>query len=106
MKAYILDETLMGITTYYTGEELIVYPVELNIFELIKLKKIGINYTTDAYEVGNWIKEHEYTNGKNYGGIIIKYPTKKSTIKLDIDWNKISEIKENSIKSIEKVKTR
>ena len=101
MKVYILDTIFLNDTTDYTGEEMIVYPVQLNGFEIKKLEKLGIQYTTDPDVVGKWIKHIEYIMQRDFGGIMIKSP--KCAIKLNIPWDNLQEIKEASMEDSKKI---
>ena len=95
MKVYIIDDIFMEDTTYYTGEELEVYPVKISLLGLRKLKKEGISYTKDPEQVGKWIKEIEMKEDRDFGGIMIK--KFKCAFKFnpnDYDWNKIKELKQ------------
>ena len=97
MKVYILDELFMNYTTEYTGEEIIVWPVELKEEELQRLEELGIVYTTDSDKVYSWIKEQEKINHRDYGGYMIRKPEYGAT-KLNIDWDTLKEVKEASKK--------
>ena len=100
MKIYILDDFFFYSTTDYTGEELIVYPVQLNLLEIRKLKKLGIQYTTDSAEAGKWIKHIETIKQRDFGGIMIKGPSDAK--RLIIPWEDLQEIKEASMEESKK----
>ena len=85
MKVYILDDIFFESTTNYKGKEIIFYPVQLSIFEIKKLKKLGIQYTTDPKKAGAWIKHIECITQRDFGGIMIK--ESKDAIKLSIPWD-------------------
>ena len=85
MQVYILDSLFMANTTRYTGEEIIVYPVEINELEWQKLRELGIKYTTEPNEVYNWIKEQP----RDYGGCMIEKIPCKYAVGINFDWNNI-----------------
>ena len=80
--------------------KLFVYSVQLNIFEIKKLEKLGIQYTTDPKKAGQWVKHVEHVTQRDFGGIMIKEP--KYAIRLSIPWDNLQEIKESSIEASEK----
>ena len=51
---------------------MIVYPVKISFLGLLKLKKEGINYTIDPKEARKWIKNIEYKQKRDFGGIMVK----------------------------------
>ena len=95
MKIYILDEIFWNDTTTYTGEEIIVYPVELDASEIKKLEELGIKYTTNPDEVAAWISQQESIKGRDFGGRMVK----ENAIKLNIDWDKVRELKEKPMQN-------
>ena len=101
MKVYILDEMFFNATTEYTGEEIIVYPVKLNIFEINKLKQAGIEFTTDPREAGDWVRSQEFKMKRDFGGCVV---TNKG-IKLSVDWDGIKGLKEEEKKEETKGKS-
>jgi len=97
---YILDDLLFDATSTYTGEEIKVYPVKLNVFEMQKLKELGLKYTKDEDEVFYWIREKEIREKRSYGGYMMMGWW--NSIKLDINWDKLKIAKEQEEKEIKR----
>ena len=50
MNVYVLNENF----TYYTGEERVVQSYRIGILGLLKLKKIGVPFTTSSGKANKW----------------------------------------------------
>ena len=104
MKVYILDDLFWNSTTNYTGEEMQLYAVQLSIFEVMKLKKLGIEFTTDASIAGSWVKHHESIMGRDFGGIMVMDP--RYSVKLNIPWDELKKIKKEPVNNSEPEESR